>query len=271
MRGRPARRRVKRRQPGRNRRARPDPVFIAPSLATLGARAPDTAGWVHEIKFDGYRIQARLDDGKVTLKTRTGLDWTANFRAAKPHARLYGHDAMIDGELVVDESNGISDFSALQDDLKNGRDDRMALYVFDLLHLDGADLDPLPLATRKAALSALSARPITVRIYASAGRRTSRGPVLFKHACRMGLEGIIEKLADARIIPGAGTTGSRPSAPTGRNPWVRGLRPSSADVHAVGALVLAVGDPRQPERCWPVGTGFSDDTSPHALTARSIP
>jgi bifunctional non-homologous end joining protein LigD len=129
------------------------PAFVEPCLATLSANPPQNDGWVHEIKFDGYRIQARLHEGTVTLKTRTGLDWTAKFQAiAEACAALADHDAILDGEIASVDEAGRSDFPALQDDLKSGRQDRMVYYVFDLLHLDGQDLTIVPLLERKRAL-----------------------------------------------------------------------------------------------------------------------
>src|SRR6476646_10605202 len=117
----------------------PLPDFVPPSLATLRAAAPSGEGWLHEIKFDGYRIQARLDRGKVQLLTRKGLDWTGKFPTiAEAIAELPVKSALIDGELVVEGSDGISSFSLLQQDLKESRHDRMIFYVFDLLHLEGA-------------------------------------------------------------------------------------------------------------------------------------
>src|SRR5262245_17704406 len=103
-------------------------------------------------------MQARLAGGKVTLKTRTGLDWTKRFsRVAQACAALANHNAILDGEIVSGDENGVSDFSALQDDLKTGRDDRMVYYVFDLLHLDGADLTKEPLTARRETLRKLMA------------------------------------------------------------------------------------------------------------------
>ena len=132
------------------------PAFVEPCLATLVDKAPDSGNWIHEIKFDGYRIQARLDHGKVKLLTRKGLDWTRKFPAvAEAVAELPAKTALIDGELVVEDAKGISRFSLLQQDLKQGRHDRMRLYAFDLMHLDGADLRPLPLIERKPALEKL--------------------------------------------------------------------------------------------------------------------
>ena len=104
------------------------PAFVAPSLATLSDKAPDSGKWVHEIKFDGYRIQARLDRGKVKLLTRKGLNWTSKFpTVAAAIAKLPAKSALIDGEVVVEGDDGLSSFSLLQQDLKASRHDRMAL------------------------------------------------------------------------------------------------------------------------------------------------
>ena len=127
------------------------PDFVPPSLATLHSAAPRGAEWLHEIKYDGYRIQARLDHGKVRLLTRKNLDWTHRFKPiAAAVAALPAETALLDGELVVEDDKGISSFSLLQTDLKDGRGDRLVYYVFDLLHLDGRDLTGEPLVARKA-------------------------------------------------------------------------------------------------------------------------
>src|SRR6185295_16293966 len=110
------------------------PDFVTPSLATLSSTAPASSDWVHEIKFDGYRIQARIETGKVALRTRSGLVWTKKFPLiAEACAALSDHDAILDGEIASFDENGVSNFSALQDDLKTGRHDRLVYYVFDLL------------------------------------------------------------------------------------------------------------------------------------------
>ena len=132
------------------------PAFVEPCLASLADKVPESGDWIREIKFDGYRIQARLNNGKVKLLTRRGLDWTKKFPTiAEAVTNMPTKAALIDGELVVEVDDGISSFSLLQEDLKNGRHDRMAFYVFDLMHLDGADIKPRPLMARKAALAHL--------------------------------------------------------------------------------------------------------------------
>ncbi len=117
------------------------PAFVPPSLATAHMTAPSGKNWLHEIKFDGYRIEARLDHGKVQLLTRKQLDWTHRFKPiAEAVKALPAQTALIDGELVVEDENGVSNFSLLQSDLKDGRSDRFVYLAFDLLYLDGRDL-----------------------------------------------------------------------------------------------------------------------------------
>jgi len=130
------------------------PEFVAFELCTSVEAPPNGAGWGHEIKFDGYRVQMRVADGKAILRTRKGLDWTDKFKAlAKAGAAL--PDAMIDGEIVALDSGGNPDFSALQAAISDGKTDRLIFYAFDLLFAEGEDLRRLPLAERKARLKQL--------------------------------------------------------------------------------------------------------------------
>jgi bifunctional non-homologous end joining protein LigD len=237
------------------------PRFVAPCLATLVAKPPDDKRWEHEIKFDGYRIQARLDHGKVKLMTRKGLDWTRKFPSvAKAVGKLRAKTALIDGELVAEDSKGISRFSLLQQDLTSGRQGRMVLYAFDLMHLNGADLKPLPLFARKAALAKLIRRGHDRHLRFSRSL-LGRGPVLLRHACRMGLEGIMSKRADARYHSGRGHDWLKAKCSERQELVVAGFAPSSADSHEVGALVLAFY--RRGKLCYAgrTGTGFSHDTA----------
>ena len=134
--------------------------FIEPSLATLQSQAPAGKEWLHEIKFDGYRMQAQIAGTDVRLLTRTGLDWTEKFGGEIVAAlgKLKCKDAIIDGEIVVLGDDGISSFSLLQADLSSGRADRMIYYVFDLMRLDGEDLRKEPLVERKQRLHELLRR-----------------------------------------------------------------------------------------------------------------
>jgi len=174
------------------------PSFVPPSLATLHSAAPRGGEWLHEIKYDGYRIQARLDRGKVRLLTRKSLDWTHRFKPiAAAVAALPAETALLDGELVVEDHKGVSSFSLLQTDLKDGRGDRFVYYVFDLLYLDGRDLTGEPLVARKAALERLLKGTGKTGRIRYAEHFVEDGPVILKHACGLDLEGIVSKRKDA--------------------------------------------------------------------------
>jgi bifunctional non-homologous end joining protein LigD len=237
------------------------PRFVTPCLATLVDKAPEGKRWAHEIKFDGYRIQARLDHGKVKLMTRKGLDWTAKFPSvARAVAKLHAKTALMDGEVVVEDANGISRFSLLQQDLSAGRAGRTVLYAFDLMHLNGLDLKRLPLSARKVALGKLVQRGHDRHIRFSRSLRKP-GPVLLKQACRMGLEGIMSKLTDASYHSGRGRDWVKAKCSDRQELVVAGFAPSSADAHAIGALVLAFYRRGKLTYAGRVGTGFNHDTA----------
>jgi len=238
------------------------PNFVAPCLATLSDKPTDSDNWVHEIKFDGYRIQARLDKGKAKLLTRKGLDWTKKFPTiAATIAKLPAKNAMIDGELVTEGSDGISSFSLLQQDLKETRHDRMVFYAFDLLYLDGIDLRPLPLVSRKDALARLLKRQPPRGPLRMSESLTEPGSILLRHACKMGLEGIVSKLADAPYHSGRGHDWIKTKCSDRQELVVAGMVPSTADAHAVGALVLGFYERGKLHYAGRTGTGFSHETA----------
>ncbi|MEO8894572.1 MAG: DNA polymerase ligase N-terminal domain-containing protein, partial [Rhizomicrobium sp.] len=130
------------------------PKFVAPQLCRLVDQPPSGAGWVHEVKFDGYRLQLRVEDGKAKLLTRKGLDWTAKFAAiAKAAADL--PDGIIDGEVCALAHNGAPNFAALQAALSDGKTEKLIFFAFDLLFADDEDLRRLPLSVRKTQLQKL--------------------------------------------------------------------------------------------------------------------
>ncbi|MBS0530257.1 MAG: DNA ligase D [Proteobacteria bacterium] len=196
-----ARKRAPKKKPeGSKARAIKDdmPDFAGLQLCEGSATPPSADGWVHEIKFDGYRIQMRIEDGKVTLKTRKGLDWTDKFPAiAKAAATI--PDAIIDGEIVALNSKGDPDFSAMQAALSDGKTDELVFFAFDLLFSGGEDLRPLALTERKSRLHALLAKHAKAKN--SAIRYVEHfdipGDQVLASANKMGLEGIISKRADA--------------------------------------------------------------------------
>ncbi|WFU43482.1 non-homologous end-joining DNA ligase [Bradyrhizobium sp. CB82] len=171
------------------------PGFIKPQLATLRGKAPSGEHWLHEIKYDGYRIQLHLEHGKAKAFTRTGLNWIKRFSLIAAAFDIPG-EAIIDGEVVV-VHEGRTSFSELQADLAKGDQDRLLFYAFDLLWLDGKDLRKLQQLERKRLLKelfdthALEAPALFSEYVVGDGQR------LFEHAAKLNYEGIISKRADA--------------------------------------------------------------------------
>lgn len=233
------------------------PEFIEPSLATLMKEPPAGDDWIHEIKFDGYRLQTRLDADGVKLLTRSGLDWTDRF-GNEVLAALRGlavDAALIDGELVVENGSGASDFSALQADLSVGRSDRFVYYVFDLLHLNGYDLRALPLIERKLLLEQVVGDQRGLIRYSS--HFEENGGLVLRHACRLSLEGVISKLRDAPYRSGRGKAWIKSKCSARQEFVVAGFVPSSISHTAIGSLVLGIYDDGKLEHVGRVGTGFS--------------
>lgn len=233
------------------------PAFVEPTLATLASSAPDGERWLHEIKFDGYRLQARIEAGRIKLSTRSGLDWTKKF--GKPIAEalqaLPVGKALIDGELVVERSDGASDFSALQADLSDGRSDRFLFYAFDLLHLDGYDLTALPLIERKALLEALIGKRSGIIRYS--GHFEESGEAVLRHACRLSLEGVVSKLRDGPYRSGRSKSWLKAKCSDRQECVIAGYVPSTTSRRAIGSLILGVYDGKELVHVGRVGTGFT--------------
>ena len=174
------------------------PGFIEPSLATSIDKVPAGERWIHEIKFDGYRIQVHLRDAAVKVFTRRGNDWTNRFRKIAGDAwHINAGSAIIDGEVVVPAADGTTDFSVLQNELK-GRSKRIVMVAFDLLYLNGYDLRKLPLFERKALLQKTIAE---TDIQFSESFEID-GREMYRHACKTGLEGVVSKVRDSRYVSG---------------------------------------------------------------------
>lgn len=246
------------------------PDFVPPMLAHLAASSPTGQDWLHEIKFDGYRLQARLHQGKLKLITRRGLDWTLRFGRAVSDAlgRLPVQSALIDGEVVVEARNGASDFSALQADLSAGRCDRFLFYGFDLLHLDGRDLRPLPLVQRKSLLETLLAQADGPLRYSS--HFSDSGAMVLRHACRLGLEGILSKKSNSPYREGRNKDWIKSKCSARQEFVIGGYMPSTAQENAIGSLVLGVYDGDQLIHVGRVGTGFSADVA-HDIASKLEP
>jgi bifunctional non-homologous end joining protein LigD len=176
----------------------PYPGFIEPALATSIDKVPNGERWIHEIKFDGYRIQVHLVNEAVRVFTRRGNDWTKRFKKVADEAWHIGAgSAIIDGEIVVPAADGTTDFSVLQNELK-GKSTRLVMVAFDLLYLNGYDLRKLPLTERKTHLKKLVAK---TDIQFSESFEVD-GQEMFTHACGVGLEGVVSKVRDSRYISG---------------------------------------------------------------------
>ncbi|HYM98995.1 MAG TPA: non-homologous end-joining DNA ligase, partial [Aestuariivirgaceae bacterium] len=234
------------------------PVFVEPSLALLKERAPSGAKWIHEIKFDGYRLQARIDGHKIQLLTRRGLDWTKRFPSiARALKQLPMSSALIDGEAIVQDERGLSSFSGMQTDLKAGRYDRMAYFAFDLLYCEGRDLRAARLADRRKILhEILEALPADSIVKFSDHLEDDGSDVLF-HACKLGLEGIVSKRIDLPYTSGRGEHWVKTKCVLGQEFIVLGYVPSTTLNGAIGSLVLGYYDGRQLVHAGRAGTGFA--------------
>ena len=233
------------------------PAFVAPQLATLVDEPPGGNEWLHEIKYDGYRAVTSLAGDKAIIRTRNALDWTDKFRSLVPALlKLPCDSALLDGEIAVADTEGRTDFGALQNALSE-RSGRMAYYLFDLLHLNGRDLRQRPLVERKDMLREL--------LSSSAGK----GPLIysdhvaghadeaFAQACKLKLEGLISKEADAPYRSGRSRNWLKSKCGFEQEFVIIGWRPSTKAGRPFSSLLLAVregGDYRYAGR---VGSGYS--------------
>jgi bifunctional non-homologous end joining protein LigD len=179
-------------QPGKH------PGFVEPALATLRTKPPTGAGYLHEIKFDGYRVQAHLRGGLAQLYTRSGLNWTKRFPTiAVAVGSIPATELILDGEVISANERGAANFSALQEDLSKSRYDRMVFYAFDILYLDGFDLRAARLVERKRVLAGLLKEAGDIGSLHLSEHFDEDGTMMFEKSCEMGLEGIVSKLRDA--------------------------------------------------------------------------
>lgn len=243
------------RQPG----AKPGPLpqSLEPQLASPVAEAPGGDGWLHEIKYDGYRLLCRIDNGKVRMITRGGKDWTEKFAAlARAAGTLPCAQAIVDGEAVILGPSGASDFGALQAALSEGRDRDMTFMAFDLVHLDGIDLTGSPLEARKSVLADLLAKaPANLQF---SDHIAGRGPEVRRRACAMAAEGVVSKRRDRPYRAGRSRDWLK-SKCIGRDEFVvGGFTASTSSKKRIGALLLGVWDNGQLRYAGKVGTGFSE-------------
>src|SRR6266481_5538096 len=245
-------------EPSKGKKVSALPDFIAPQLCTLVDRPPGGEGWCHEIKFDGYRVQLRVEDGKATLKTRKGLDWTDKFRAiAKEGSSL--PDVLIDGEIVALDHDGAPDFSTLQAALSDGETDHLIFYAFDLLFADGEDLRRIPLGERKQRLKQLlearaagKAKSIRYVEHFETG-----GDAILQSACKLSLEGIVSKKLSAPYHSGRSENWTKAKCRAGHEVVLGGWKTTNGKFRSLMAGVYR-GD--HLAFVGIVGTGFGQDT-----------
>lgn len=232
------------------------PDFISPQLCESVERPPSSAGWAHEIKFDGYRVQLRVADGAVSLKTRKGLDWTTRFTAIAARAASLP-DCIVDGEVVALDQHGAPDFASLQAALSEERTDDLVFYAFDLLIRGSEDFRPKPLAERKTALqSLLEAKGATVGpLIRFVEHFDTGGDAVLKSACRLSLEGIVSKRLDAPYTSGRSASWTKAKCRAGHEVVVGGWSTTNGQFRS---LLVGVHHADRFVYVGRVGTGYSE-------------
>ncbi len=238
-----------------------NPRIAGPQLASPATTAPGGDGWIHEIKFDGYRVLCHVQDGSVRIATRNGKDWTDRFQdVAKSLARLPCDSALIDGEVVVLDRSGVSRFQRLQNALSGSRSARPLLYAFDLLELDGQDVTGAGVEDRKALLHPLVEGLADERVRYS-DHVKGQGEAFREQACRMGVEGIISKRTGSPYREGRSRSWLKIKCTMGQEFVVVGYTDPGGSRVGFGALLLGVHDEEgKLHFAGRVGTGFDDLT-----------
>ncbi len=234
------------------------PGDLKPQLASAANQAPDGPEWLHEIKYDGYRLLARIEDGEVRLITRGGLDWTAKFPAL---AHILGElpldSAVIDGELVHLEPEGTTSFSGLQDAISSGKTGALNFFAFDLLYRDGWNLTGAPLEERKTALAEIIP-PNQQGMLRYSDHQIGRGPAFLSQACNIALEGIVSKRRTEPYRPGRSRSWLKSKCRNREEFVIIGHTDPEGSREGFGALLVGYYDP-QGKLCYAgrVGTGFN--------------
>jgi bifunctional non-homologous end joining protein LigD len=229
------------------------PPFIAPQLCRTVERPANDAGWVHEIKFDGYRVQMRVEASKVTLKTRKGLDWTSKFAAIETAAASLP-DAIIDGEIVALDSHGSPDFAALQAAISEQKADDLVFFAFDMLFDRGTDLREEPLLTRKERLKSYLTDNADGVILRYVEHFETGGDAVLKSACKLSLEGIVSKAVDAPYVSGRSDSWTKAKCRAGHEVVIGGWSTTAGKFRS---LLVGVNRGSHFVYIGRVGTGYS--------------
>jgi bifunctional non-homologous end joining protein LigD len=246
--------------PGARRGALPQ--RIQPELATLVSQVPEGDDWLHEIKFDGYRALCRIEGGKAVFWTRRGQDWTSRFgHLSETAASLPVRQALLDGEVVVLEPDGTTNFQSLQNSLSGRKEDRLVYFVFDLLHLDGYDITQVPLLNRKETLAALLKSSNKNGSLRYSDHVLGHGKELLRKACQSALEGVISKYANGPYRPGRARDWLKTKCLQNQEFVIGGFTEPSGSRAGLGSLLLGVHD-KDGALIYAgrVGTGFTDES-----------
>ena len=236
------------------------PAAIQPQLATAATSAPEGGEWLHEIKYDGYRLIARIEDGGVRLITRKGLDWTGKFPAlAASLARLPVKSAILDGELVALRPDGTTGFADLQDAISRQKTETLTFFTFDLLYRDGSDLTGAKLDIRKDALADI-VRSDGHGMLRYSDHQVGHGPDFLREASRHGVEGIMSKRRDKPYEPGRGRSWLKVKVRNRDEFIVLGFTDPDGSREGFGSLLLGYHDPGGTLRyAGRVGSGFGHE------------
>ena len=240
------------------KRATTLPDFVEPQLCASVDNPPSGSNWVHEIKFDGYRVQMRIQNGDVTLSTRKGLDWTDKFSAIAKQAEKLP-DAIIDGEIVALDHEGHPSFASLQAALSDEKTDNLIFFAFDLLFAKGADLQPLPLSERKKRLRILldGKRKRDEGTIRYVEHFESNGNAIMESARALSLEGIVSKKITAPYRSGRSGSWTKAKVRAGHEVVIGGWKSNGGKFRS-----LMVGVPRNGHLAYVgvVGTGYGQAT-----------
>lgn len=240
------------------------PAFIPPQLASEASAPPVGEHWVHELKLDGYRIQAHIDkSGKVRLYTRSGLDWTHRMPTlARELGLLSVEGAVMDGEVVVLAADGQSSFANLQAAFEEGTKHPLTYFVFDLLHLNGHNLRPEPLTERKKILAEMLDSLAEHEIVRYGQHIETEGTPIFAEACKLGAEGIVSKRSDSVYTSGRTKSWLKIKCDRRQEFVVGGFTKPANGTDGIGALLLGYYDDKKKLiYAGRTGTGFTQANS----------
>ena len=242
--------------PGKAKKVSVMPAFVAPQLCTSVEKPPGSDGWSHEIKFDGYRVQLRVEDGEVALNTRKGLNWTDKFGAIASEAESFP-DVLIDGEIAALDDKGVPHFSTLQAALSEGKTGELIYFAFDLLFHGREDLRGLPLRERKARLKRLLEKRKGGKLIRYVDHFEESGDAVLQSARTLSLEGIISKKLDAPYRSGRSESWTKTKIRDGQEVVLGGWKTTSGKFRS---LMAGIYRGKQLEFVGIVGTGYGADT-----------